>query len=429
MNIFRMAAVIAAVSLNWLAAPQAFAWGDEGHEVIGLIAEHYLTPAARQQIDLVLAQDHSGLAATDTGDALADETTWADKYRDADHRGLHYIATRDWHFVDLELDGPDMNSACFGRPVLPPHTLASAGPAHDCVVDKIEQFEAELSNPRTPGPERLLALQFLLHLVGDLHQPLHASDDHDRGGNEKRVQSADLGSGTLHGFWDTRFVEASSRDPRAVAASLVAKITPADKAAWDRGTPEQWAMGSYAVSKQIAYGALPLPGPERDYALTASYEARAKIAVAQQLSKAGVRLAGLLNRGLGQAGPQTGGGMKVSQLAVCGGLALATVACSRSPSPGTIAPDQSGSHVGQTVTVEGTVSEVHTARSGSATFIDVGGDYPNNSFTGVIFAGQMAAVGDLTDLAGKTVDINGTVRLYRGKPEIVIESRDQIKLR
>ena len=429
MNIVRMAAVMGAVSLNLFAAPRAFAWGDEGHEIGGLIAEHYLTPATRKQIDLLLAEDHSGLAATETGDAIAEETTWADKYRDADQRRLHYIATRDWHFVDFELDGPDMNSACFSRPVLPPHTPASAGPAEDCIVDKIEQFEGELANPKTPGPERLLALQFLLHLVGDVHQPLHASDDHDRGGNEKRVQSDDMGSGNLHGFWDTQFVEALGTDPRAVSAKLIANISPVEKAAWEQGTPAEWAMDSYAVAKQIAYGALPPLGSDGAYALTASYEAKAKIAVAQQLSKAGVRLASLLDRGLWQAGPETGAGVKVSQLAVCGGLALATPACSRSPSPGTIAPDQAGAHVGQNVTVEGTVSGVHTARSGSATFIDVGGEYPNNSFTGVIFAGEMASVGDVTDLAGKKVDINGTVRLYRGKPEIVIDSRDQIKLR
>jgi hypothetical protein len=281
------------------AAPDALAWGDEGHEIVGLIAEHYLTPTVRQKVDAILAQDKSGLAATDTGDAIADESTWADKYRDADDRRLHYIATRNWHFVDLEMSGADMNAACFGRPSLPTGTAAAGGPAEDCIVDKINEFEAELANPRTSPPERLTALQFLLHFVGDVHQPLHASDDHDRGGNSKRVTSADLGSGNLHAFWDTQFVQALGTDPRTIANSLIAKITPAEKAGWETGTPEQWALDSYAVSKQVAYGALPPAGSDGEYVLTLSYEAKAKAAVAVQLSKAGVRLAALLNRALG----------------------------------------------------------------------------------------------------------------------------------
>jgi DNA/RNA endonuclease YhcR with UshA esterase domain len=59
----------------------------------------------------------------------------------------------------------------------------------------------------------------------------------------------------------------------------------------------------------------------------------------------------------------------------------------------------------------------------------MGGAYPDNSFTGVIFSSAMGMVGDVSDLAGKTVDISGTVQLYRGKPEIIIESRSQIKER
>jgi DNA/RNA endonuclease YhcR with UshA esterase domain len=120
--------------------------------------------------------------------------------------------------------------------------------------------------------------------------------------------------------------------------------------------------------------------------------------------------------------------MKATRLTLCVLLLIATAACSRQVThSGAISPEKAGSHVGQTITVEGVVTEVHTARSGSATFIDMGGSYPNNAFTGVIFASAMATVGDVSDLAGKTVDINGEMRLYRGKPEIVIYSRSQIK--
>src|SRR6516225_4043340 len=97
-----------------------------------------------------------------------------------------YEQTRQWHFVNIELDGPNLDRACFGHPRLPAAVPASSSPAKACLVDKIEQFTAELSNSATAPGERLLALEFLLHLVGDVHQPLHAVDDHDAGGNRKQ---------------------------------------------------------------------------------------------------------------------------------------------------------------------------------------------------------------------------------------------------
>jgi DNA/RNA endonuclease YhcR with UshA esterase domain len=93
----------------------------------------------------------------------------------------------------------------------------------------------------------------------------------------------------------------------------------------------------------------------------------------------------------------------------------------------TISVTDVGTHVGQTVTVEGVVSGVYTARSG-VTFIDMGGPYPNNLFAGVIFSEDMAKVGDVSGLTGKTVDLSGTIKLYKGKPEIILKSGDQIKV-
>jgi hypothetical protein len=95
---------------------------------------------------------------------------------------------------------------------------------------------------------------------------------------------------------------------------------------------------------------------------------------------------------------------------------------------GTISATEAGSHVGQTMTVESVVSGVHVARSG-ATFIDMGGSYPNQAFTGVIFSENSAAVGDVSGLTGKTIDLTGTIQMYRGKPEIILRSADQIRAR
>jgi hypothetical protein len=98
-----------------------------------------------------------------------------------------------------------------------------------------------------------------------------------------------------------------------------------------------------------------------------------------------------------------------------------------SPAYSAIPATAASSHAGQSVTVEGLVSEVHTARSGKETFIDLGGSYPNQTFTAVIFERSMSSVGDVSGLAGKTVDVSGLIQTYQGKPEVVITSRAQIK--
>jgi hypothetical protein len=273
----------------------AQAWGDEGHETIALIAEHYLTPATRARVALILAGDDSGLVARD----IAHEATWADKYRDSDRNGTRarYQATRNWHFVDLEIHGsPDLSRACYGRQQLPVGTAASAGPAEDCIVDKIEEFSAELADSHTSERERRLALQYLLHLVGDLHQPLHASDDHDQGGNRKLADAPGLPENNLHYEWDTAFVERLGPDPAAIAQRLTADLMDAELRRWSLGTPDDWAQETFAVGKEHAYGMLPAPGLSGRYRLTDAYLADAVAVSAQQLRKAGVRLAFVLNR-------------------------------------------------------------------------------------------------------------------------------------
>ena len=309
------------MALLCLSSRPASAWGDEGHEVIGLIAEHYLQPAVRVRVLELLQHDDTGLVERD----IAHEATWADKFRDSDRdtSKRRYLATRDWHFVDLEIDHMDVTRACYGRQPLPAGVPASAGPAEDCIIDKLDQFYIELKNPKTPEAERCLALQFLLHLVGDLHQPLHASDDHDQGGNRKLAIGPGIGSNNLHHDWDTEFVMRLGASDTDIARTAITRITEGDRARWSSGTPLDWAIETYAVSKKHAYGPLPRasggeaspgeaspgeaspgeasPGegsPRSPYALSQAYVDDATAMTAEQLSKAGVRLAFMLNRAL-----------------------------------------------------------------------------------------------------------------------------------
>jgi hypothetical protein len=278
-------------------APRCLAWGDDGHRAVALIAEHYLSPATRQRVAATLATDIDLLppAATD----MAGASTWADAYRDSDRNGarLRYRQTLQWHFVNISTDRPDLRVACFGRPPLKPGQPASRGPGRACIVDKIEQFRAEWLAPDTDPRERVLALRFLIHLVGDLHQPLHASDRDDHGGNDVAITAPGMKDGSLHRFWDTRLVKRLAPSAAALAARLLSGTTADQRAQWQRGSVADWALEANALARAQVYAALPAPAMSSGqpvYRLDRKYVSAAEHAAALQLGRAGVRLATLL---------------------------------------------------------------------------------------------------------------------------------------
>jgi hypothetical protein len=136
------------------------AWGDEGHRIVALIGRSLLEPAVRTEVAAILATDKDTLTAHD----IASEATWADQIREVNPGGARERTSRG-HFVDIEIGSPSVDRACFNHPVLPVGMRASNGPAKDCIIDKIMQFQAELADRTTPALERLMALKFLLGLV------------------------------------------------------------------------------------------------------------------------------------------------------------------------------------------------------------------------------------------------------------------------
>jgi hypothetical protein len=282
--------------------PSLFAWGDEGHEIAGVIAYARLTPAVKKKVDALLAADKDNLTAPD----FVSRTTWADKYRDSDRHStkIRYDATRNWHFVDIEIADGDIASACNHHPKLPLGIAASAGPAKHCLVDKIDQFIAELGNAALAKPEKILALKFSLHLIGDLHQPLHTADNKDRGGNDIPVLSGDGAIPTnLHSYWDNHLVQGLGNDSRALGASLNRQITKAKADEWSKGTPTDWAKESFRQAKKVVYNFAGTQQFVDDHGakgvrLDFVYYNRALPVVRDQLSKAGVRLAAVLNNTL-----------------------------------------------------------------------------------------------------------------------------------
>lgn len=259
--------LIAALAVSMALPTKAFAWGSDGHRIVAEIAERYLEPATARQVRELLAIENVS--------SLADVANWADQIRSQRRE------TAPWHFVDIPISAPA-------------YKASRDCPRHECVVAKIEDFEAVLQDNGAPVQERLEALKFLVHFVGDVHQPLHAADNADHGGNDIHVEY--LGRQTnLHAVWDAGILfPVVQGDDRAYALRLARTITTEDLADWRKGTVVDWANESHGIAVRMIYGDLPhQAGP-----LPASYEAGALPVVDRQLKRAGVRLAEELNTAL-----------------------------------------------------------------------------------------------------------------------------------
>ncbi|HVC55938.1 MAG TPA: S1/P1 nuclease [Stellaceae bacterium] len=288
----------------------ALAWGPEGHRVIALVAEHVLQrsdPAALAKVSALLATDRDDrLSKTD----IASEANWADVLAEKSPEAR--TATTAWHFTRINADSPDLARACFDHPPLPPGYPASHGPQNNCSADKVAQFAAELRAPATSPHERLAAVQFLLNLVGDLHDPMHAIDHGDQGGRCVALQIGSKPPVRLSTYWEETLVrEVAGSDAAGGAAHIAAAIPAGETARWAEGDPAAWALETFRLAKSVAYsftagkptGTHDFPAVKGQPAVCASvplyrvgpeYETKALATVRERLAVAGVRLARLL---------------------------------------------------------------------------------------------------------------------------------------
>src|SRR6185312_9621174 len=119
-------------------------------------------------------------------------------------------------------------------------------------IGAIHSFQRVLASPSTPRSERAEALRFLLHLIGDLHQPLHVADNQDKGGNDTQVRLADRGT-NLHKAWDGEMIEALATPEPEYLARLKRRMATLDLSGLERGTVVQWAMEGHAIAQSLAY--------------------------------------------------------------------------------------------------------------------------------------------------------------------------------
>ncbi len=249
-----------------LCAVPLCAWGPEGHGLVARIAMAQLTPAAKARIAEILGPDQS----------IASVASWADEVRPARRE------TARWHFVDIPITDKHLR-------------MTRDCPGGECIVARLEVLCQALENPATSPEQRREALQFLIHFIGDLHEPLHCADNGDRGGNTVRVLffGREL---NLHSLWDSGLL---SRMPPADQLLPELSAVSAQRAGkWRKGTVVEWAEESHKLARSVVYGRLPKVSNGVPVPLGTDYEKKAEPLVKEQLAKAGARLAAVLNSAL-----------------------------------------------------------------------------------------------------------------------------------
>jgi hypothetical protein len=257
-----------------LAAPSAHAWSRQGHQLVGELAERQLSPAALAQVRDLLADE--------AVPSLAAVATWADEIR-AEENELGKLSRR-WHYVNIP--GKDCDYA-------PARDCADG----ECIIGAINAQRAVLADASRPRQERTNALKFLVHFVGDAHQPMHAGYPHDRGGNNYQLnyrgKGAPEGEGTnLHGTWDYWLLQSAGLDNAAYADKLSA-MPPlqADPVPALGNAAQAWTIESCRL---IHSESIYPPG----HRITDAYLDQHRPLAEQRIRLAGQRLAGLLEEAL-----------------------------------------------------------------------------------------------------------------------------------
>ena len=334
-------------------------------------------------------------------------STWPDEIR---RSGSPYDHP-DWHFIDY--------------PLRPPAFPLEPGPKPtDDILFGIAQCENTLSDTNANPELRAAYLSWLIHLVGDIHQPLHCASlftdaypKGDRGGNDFYVRPAQSGV-RLHGIWDGLL--GSSSNPRTqwnYAIQIEAKYPETSLPQLTaHPTPKEWSLESRELAIEKGYLRGELKGStnaESAPALPNGYTKSAKAVAERQAALAGYRLAD-----------------EIQKYLKCGHVVAPlpenTNAASQTVLPKKIGTAEASKYYDETMMVTGKVVQV-TVRP-NVVMLNFDQPFPNSPFTAVIFEDNVSQFGDLQKLQSKNVEISGDITEYHGKPEIILESPDQVKV-
>ncbi|MFC4294090.1 S1/P1 nuclease [Novosphingobium tardum] len=261
----------------------ALAWSDYSHRAIATIAQDNVRPHTRAEIARLLR------AAPQLGTpdcpvkSIEDAATWPDCVRRDRERWAY---TTPWHYDDQDI--------C--KPFKPQVTCANG----TCVSAQVERNRKLLADRALPAPLRMEALAFLVHFVGDLHQPLHEADRDDAGANALKADYGIAPVGNLHTIWDRYLAE---RAVSSASPPLTRRYSAVERAAWGSGEVVDWSRESYELSRDLSYrgalkgdpcdGAAPHPVVLDEAAIEAALPA-----VRDRIARGGLRLARLLDEAL-----------------------------------------------------------------------------------------------------------------------------------
>ena len=278
-------AAAAVVAVAIVSSPRpALAWGPEGHRIVAHLAYARLSPKARAAVDGLIAHSAGQETPSCPVASMDDASTWPDCVRPL-HARFDYLAVM--HYEDVPICGS-----------VPKKTYCPDG---KCITDETRRAIAILNDARRPAADRLQALEEIAHFVGDMHQPLHAADNNDRGGNEVHVQVNGHAS-NLHHVWDVEVLENAVWNSEAAAEAELRPVVAANASSWSSGDVDSWLAETHRLAVSYVYPRLAQPPacgqPAPPQTISQAYLEGAAPIVREQLARAAVRLAVVLNRSL-----------------------------------------------------------------------------------------------------------------------------------
>ncbi len=368
-------------------------WGVTGHHAIGKIAENHLTASAKSAVHELLGSE-----------TLADVASWADEVRNEPE----YKSTGSWHYINLPLG---LSYSDFQKQV--------EGMSEANVYSALLQQEKIVTDKSTTREQKAVALKFIVHFVGDLHQPMHVSRAEDKGGNT--IQLNYNGQGTnLHSVWDTKLIEHEGGDYQQVAAR-VDHASPAQIKQWQSDPLIKWIWESYTISSRLYAEVDAMKSRSID---DSYYTAHIGI-IHERLEQAGVRLAGVLNTlfkdGVTASAASATGGSGGIGGAGSSGSGKAAATAERPGTAKAIDIKDAANHIDEYAKVCAVVYG-YKALEG-LTLVNMGASYPDQPMTVVL---KGAAKDLAASIDGKTVCVTGKIILYKGKPEIIVSDPDML---
>jgi hypothetical protein len=269
------------------AARPAHAYWEYGHESVARIAWEQMRPDTRRQVAALLRQGRLLETPECPVSTIEQASVWADCIKPLGDRFAYVYS---WHYQNVDVCKPfDLKAACKDG---------------NCVSAQIERNARLLADPKVPVRERLMALALLVHFMGDLHQPMHAGDHQDLGGNKVAANYGIVGGrANLHSIWDGWLAERAISTPPAGPSAILAQISVTDRERIASGSVEDWSREMWGKARDLAYKTLvgdPCGAGHVERPILTEAQVRELIPeVRTDVAEGGIRLARLIDDALG----------------------------------------------------------------------------------------------------------------------------------